>query len=932
MIHPLELRAFRGPNRHASTPLVFLRVDIGAVDGRPTDPIPGLADRLLSELPRLREHGCCLGQPGGLERLEAGTWFGHLLEHVALELQRLAGYGAARVPARTARTPGTYDVLFSYDDEEVGLEAARVALAYLCSLLPPALVGDVAPALLPVSLEVAERVVTVQPSIDVYTSCFLAYAKRRQIGPSTKSIVDEAKRRNIPVQRIGDKSSSVYQLGWGAASRQIQATITGNSSYLAVELAQDKRKTATRLGAYGLPVPKQSYAYSPEEAVAAAIDIGYPVVVKPADLSKGRGIGLNLRSADAVTAAFDVASKLSSSVLVETFLPGRDYRILVVGDRVVAAAERIPAHVVGDGVHSIEQLVELVNQDLRRGDGHENVLTKLELGPAELAHLFQADLRPESVPAAGQACFLCTTANLSTGGTAIDRTDEMHPDNRIIAVRAARQIGLDVAGIDLVCPDIAKSVHVTGGGIVEVNAAPGFRMHLAPSDGKPRDVAGAVVDHLLGGTQGRIPLVAVTGTNGKTTTVKMMAHILSSATGRTVGHTCSEGIYVGDSRIAAGDCSGPQSARILLGDRGVDALVLETARGGLIREGLAFDACDVGCVLNVTADHLGLRGIDTVEQLAELKSVVVQSVKSLGTSVLNADDALCRQMADIAGGRVFWFSLENSDFARERIARGERVAVYEGGNLVIYEGLSATFVALATDLPATMNGTARFNIANALAASAMAWSLGIPVTEIRRALQGFSSSVEENPGRLNVVGDGLPYQVVVDYAHNEAALRAVSDFVVRQPHRRSIAVLMSAGDRRDEDIRNMGRIAAESFDVLIAKEHGSRRGRAVGDQARLMMEGARSAGMGAESIFQAMSDDSAVELAFQLAEPGDIVLLCVEDAKGILDRVAREKVRWAARDERGDGRVRARPIDESNGPLDIIGETAREAERQVMAR
>ncbi|MCC6522281.1 MAG: cyanophycin synthetase, partial [Polyangiaceae bacterium] len=701
-----ETRVYRGPSPYGYRPVVRLTLDLGELEDHPSNRIPRFVDRLLDDVPTLHEHGCSYGEPGGfVRRLRDGTWFGHILEHVALELQCLAGTPVTYGKTRSEGRHGVYHVIYSFEDEEVGLLAGDIALRYLRSILPAGFADKL------------------EPPMDLRTEldALARLAERVALGPSTRSLVEEAKSRGIPTLRLNRQS--LVQLGWGCYQQRIQATVTSQTRHIAVEIAQDKQLTNSLLERAGLPVPQQERVHSAEEAVEVARRIGLPVVVKPMDLSHGRGVALNLRDEAAVRDAFEKAWELSSYVLVEQYCEGRDHRVLVVGGQVVAVAERVPGHVIGDGRSTIAALVDTVNADPRRGVGHEKVLTQIVFDHQAERLLSLAGYTKETVLPAGEMFALRSTGNLSTGGTAVDRTDVIHPDNGEIAARAAKVIGLDVAGIDLICPDISRSLRESRGVIVEVNAAPGFRMHLAPTEGKPRDVAGPVVDLLYpAGKPSRIPLAAITGTNGKTTTSRMVAHILKMA-GKRVGLTTSDGIYIDGERVLKGDMTGPWSARVVLTDPTVDAAVLETARGGILREGLGWDRCDVGCVMNVTSDHLGLRGVETVTDLAFVKRLVVEVVHDNGTSVLNADDPLTAAMVDKAEGRIMFFSRSASnDIVRAHVQKGGRAAVIEqgvnGDMLSIYDGDRHIPLTWTHLIPATLEGKAKFNVENALAAAA----------------------------------------------------------------------------------------------------------------------------------------------------------------------------------------------------------------------
>jgi cyanophycin synthetase len=870
----LETRVYRGPNLYGYRPVIRHTVDLEELEEWPSDKIPGFVDGLLAAVPTVGEHTCSYGEKGGFEkRLREGTWFGHILEHTSLELQCLVGTPVTYGKCRGTGKPGVYHVIYSYDEERVGLRAGEIALGLLLSLLPPGLTAR--PKQAPAEpFDFADEL-----------DRLARLAQDLALGPSTRSLVDEAQKRDIPFLRLND--ASLVQFGWGKHQKRIQATVTSETRHIAVEIAQDKELTLRLLKDSGLPTPRSILIRNEDEAVEAAETVGYPCVVKPYNLSHGRGVALNLTDEAQVRAAYTKCSELTDYMLVESFLTGNDHRILVVNDEVVAVAERVPGHVVGDGTHTIRELVDTVNADPRRGVGHEKILTRIEIDHQAERLLAQGGKTLESVLPDGERFFLRSTGNLSTGGTAIDRTDRIHPENIDIAVRAAKVIGLDIAGIDLICPDITQSVRETGGGIVEVNAAPGFRMHVAPTEGKPRNVARPVMDMLFPpGAPSRIPIAAITGTNGKTTTSRMVAHILKMS-GRRTGLTTTDGIYIDGERILRGDMTGPWSARVVLRDPSVEAAVLETARGGILREGLGFQRCDVGCVLNVTADHLGLGGIETVEELAFVKRLVLEVVREDGYSVMNADDPLVVQMAEKADGKRVWFTMDPSnELVREHILADGIAGVVEthakGQMITLYRGEQTIPVLWTHLIPATMEGRARFNVQNALAATTIAYLMGVPLDGLRQGLRTFDNTFFQAPGRCNVYNEH-PFQVIVDYAHNPAAMRAMSDLVRAMKRPRSIGVIAAPGDRRDEDIANLGRIAGETFDRLIIKEDSDNRGRPRGSTAAILDAAAKSAGHATTEIV--LPENEAVERALKAAQPGDLVVIFADEITTVWKQV-----------------------------------------------
>lgn len=880
----IERSIYRGPHLYSARPMIRIRLDLGALESWPTDRLPGFADRLVAALPGLEAHGCSYGEPGGfLKRMDEGTWIGHVIEHVAIELQARAGAAVTRGKTRSVKgRDGVYDILFCYADERSGLAAGRAAIALVASLLPQQFQG-------------VEGLDRLGPSLDAephhvpdITAALRKMIVANGLGPSTAALVAEARRRHIPALRLD--TASLVQFGTGSRQKRIRASVTSATSLIGAELAANKHAAKDLLRAAGLPVPRGEVVRSADEALAAAHRIGWPVVVKPLDGNQGRGVTTAIFTDTQASEAFERAAAISRRVIVEQELPGTDHRLLVVAGELVAVAERVPAHVVGDGRHTIEELIGIVNADPRRGVGHEAVLTRIRIDEALLRFLARASHMISDVPPRGARVWLRSAANLSTGGTAIDRTDEVHPDNVAIAIQAAATIGLDVAGIDMMSPDISLSLAETGGGIVEVNAAPGLRMHIAPSEGTPRDVAAPILASLFPeGARSRIPIFAITGTNGKTTTVRMVAKILAEA-GKRVGFTTTTGVYVGGRKQVASDASGPQSARMILRNPTVDAAVFETARGGILREGLGFDACDVGAVLNVTADHLGMKDIHSVEDLARVKSVVTESVKRSGYSILNADDPLTVKLARHARGRLVWFSgsagaVERNPI-RDHVADGGMAVVCGSNSILFYKDGERFPVLPASEIPATLGGAAEFNTLNALAAVAMTAAYGIALPTIAAGLAAFKPNFEDSPGRLNIV-EAHGVKIVVDYAHNPAALDALSVLLekLRPEGGRILGMIGLPGDRRDSDLRDVGAQGARIFDEIMFREGPDNRGRAIGAINALMMEGALGAGKDPASIHSLANEHDATDCCLERARPGDIVVLTPTDIEGIWARV-----------------------------------------------
>jgi len=800
---------------------------------------------------------------------------------MALQLQTEAGHDQRRGKTRGVRgSKGRYNVIYGYTDETVGLAAGRLAARLVNHLVS------------------AEDGFDFAADLDA----FLRLADRTAFGPSTAAIIEEAVSRDIPWIRLN--GASLVQLGQGVHAQRIRATMTSKTGALAVDIAGDKDLTTKLLASAGLPVPKQEAVRTARALVDAAERIGYPVVVKPLDGNHGRGVCLNLQNAADVEKSFDIARGESKrgTVIVESFVTGRDYRCLIVGGRMQAIAERVPAHVIGDGEHTVRDLVEITNADPRRGVGHEKVLTRIKVDAVAEEVVAGQGLRLDDVPPTGEMVKLALTGNMSTGGISVDRTFEAHPDNVEIAEEAARMIGLDVAGIDFICPDIASPVRETGGAICEVNAAPGFRMHTHPTVGVPQFIAKPVVDLLFPpGTPSRVPIIAVTGTNGKTTTSRMIAHIFKGL-GRKVGMTSTDGVVIDERLVIKADASGPKSARMVLQNPRVDFAVMEVARGGIIREGLGYDRNDVAVVTNVSPDHLGLRGINTVEHLAAVKAVVVEAVPRDGFAVLNADDPLVRQMRRRCSGDIVWFSLEypgseSREFIERYCRRGGRAVVLEqtdrGDMIVIRHGRRSMQLAWTHLLPSTFGGAARFNVANALAAAGAAFAAGAPLHDIRQGLRTFTTSYYLSPGRMNLVDVGN-VEVFIDYCHNAAGMRAVGEFVERYAEQNEgrtdlkmsrIGMIGAAGDRRDEDMRELGAVAAQHFDVIVVREDDRLRGRKPGETADLVADGVRQAmseGARCRQVEVVLDEIEAVGHVMTRTNPGDLVMMCVDQHAQVL--------------------------------------------------
>lgn len=862
----LDRSVFVGPSLYAHFPVIRLELDLGRLEAWPTVKLgPAFIDALVEALPGLAEHGCSYRTPGGLIRRMRegeGTWLGHVLEHVAIELQNMAGEDVTFGKTRSIDDrPGVYSVVYEYAQREEGIEAGELALKLLRSLLPP-------------ELRSADAVPDDWNWPDARDT-FIRYAQRRALGPSTMSLVKAAEDRNIPWLRLNDQS--LVQLGHGKYQQRIQATVTGKTSHIAVELASDKEETNKILGSLGLPVPRQELVQSEGAARRAARKIGFPVVTKPYNGNHGRGISIRLTSDEEVVEGFLKAQAISRSVIIETYLEGDDHRLLVVNGELVAATRRTPGHVVGDGQHSIRELVEIVNQDPRRGVGHEKVLTRIELDAQAEMMMARVEVTADSVPEAGRIIYLRSTANLSTGGTATDVTDIIHPDNREMAVRAIKAIGLDVGGVDFLSTNIAESYKNIGGGICEVNAAPGFRMHVAPSEGKSRDAAGPVIDMLFPqGAPSRVPIAAITGTNGKTTTSRMLAHI-AKMTGFTPGLTTTDGVYIDGQRTVEGDMTGPVSARMVLADPQIDFAVLETARGGLLRAGMGVPKVDVGAVLNVQSDHLGMKGIDTLEQLAEVKRIVIEVAEDC--AVLNADDPNVLKMGGYTDAKVLCYVTLNPShgLVREHIRAGGRACALEAGvngqMITLYDKGSHIPLLWTHLIPATLEGKALHNVQNAMFAAAMAFSMGIKLDAIRQGLRTFDSTFFQAPGRMNVFNEH-PFKVLFDYGHNAHAVSAMADLAQRlEVTGRRIVVVAGPGDRRDEDLRDIAKAVAGGFDHYICRRDDGLRGRAPDEVPKLIAATLREQGVADHQISIIPDEQDAIDAGLRMAQAGDVLLV-----------------------------------------------------------
>jgi len=838
-------RALRGPNIWSQLTVLEVEVDLSLHMHRSTQEITAIRLRAETLLPATADSDSC-DSDGHSPALRLAN----LLARTMIELQRQAGCSAKFARVAETKTPGICKVAVQYNEEPVG----RMALAVALELVRASIEGQ--------NHETAARLAEIR-SLD----------QQIRLGPSTGSIVRAAVARGIPARRLNDRS--LVQLGYGCKQHRILAAETDRTSAVAESIVQDKELTKQLLDAVGVPVPKGRPVTSPDDAWEAAQEIGVPVVIKPQDGNQGRGVACNLNTREQVLAAYAAAVEEGDEIICEKFAHGADYRLLIIGYKLVAAARRDPPQVTGDGRHTITQLVEEANKDPRRGEDHATSLSKFRLDEIAKGVLAEQGLTIDSIPAAGQIVLIRRNANLSTGGSAADVTDLVHPEVAARVIDGVRMVGLDIAGVDVVCQDISRPLEQQGGIIVEINAAPGLRMHLEPSVGRGRPVGEAIVGTMFDPSDnGRIPIVALSGTNGKTTTTRLISHILR-CTGKRVGMTCTDGVYLNDRRLDTGDCSGPKSARTILANPAVEAAVLETARGGILREGLGFDLCDTAVVTNIAdGDHLGINGIDTTEQLARVKRVIVEAVAPGGYAVLNADDPLTAAMAEYCPGKVLFFaqSPDNPLIVSHR-AKGGKVVYVRNNCIMAAEGSWEARIALLDSVPLTFGGLIGFQVENAMAAASAAWTLGVAFEMIRHALETFINDTQKVPARFNV----MQFQgatIVIDYGHNAAAISALCEAFDKMPHERRLVVYTAAGDRRDEDIVRQAELIANAFDVMILYEDGCTRGRQDGEVCRLMREGfALGKRLLADNIIETRGEMKAIEMTLRRMQPGDLVLI-----------------------------------------------------------
>lgn len=866
----LEIKVLKGPNYWSvrRSKLIQMKLDLEELEELPTNKIPGFRQRLEKLLPSLYEHNCSEGMPGGFfSRVEEGTWMGHVIEHIALELQSIAGMDCGFGRTRsTGERPGVYHVVFNYMEEDAGIYAARASVRIAQSLVDGT-----------------------EYDLDIDIQKLREIREDTRLGPSTGCIVDEAAKRGIPYIRLNKQS--LVQLGYGIYQKRIRATIASTTSNIAVDIAGDKEETKLLLESAQIPVPGGTVIRTEAGLEDAIARFGYPLVVKPIDGNHGKGNTTNITNLEQAKKAFEAAQQFSRSVIVERHIQGYDFRALVINYKFICAALRTPASVTGDGIHSIQWLIDETNRDPRRGYGHEKVLTQITIDGFTQKMLDDQNYTLDTVPAKGEQVLLKPTANLSTGGTSADVTEEVHPANIFMFERIARIIGLDICGIDIIATDLRTPVSENGGAILEVNAAPGFRMHIEPTEGIGRNVAEPVVEMLFPkGSAGRIPIIAVTGTNGKTTTTRLIAHIAKSA-GRKVGYTTSEGVYIQNQLMMKGDCTGPISSAFVLKDPTVDFAVLECARGGILKAGLSFQNCEVAIVTNVAADHIGLGGINSVEQMARVKSVVPETVFPHGYAILNADDDLVYAMRKDLHCNVALFSMdENNPRIIEHCTNGGLASIFENGYVTIMKGNWKVRVLPVKNIPITYEGKALHNINNCLPAVLSSYLFrDITIEDIRMALQNFIPSENLTPGRLNFF-HFRNFSMLADFAHNPHGLNLLCDFVSKLDYQYNIGVISGTGDRRDEDIRELGAISARYFDEIIIRCDKNLRGRTADEIMNLLKEGIEMVDPHLPTITIA-NENEALEYIYNNPRPGALYTIMCDVVAGALDKIRELKER-----------------------------------------
>jgi cyanophycin synthetase len=842
----LGITSFKGRNIYSHKPVMKMTIDI-TENNIYTKDIEGFNEKLLTAFPMLRKNTCGLGYEGGfLERLENGTYLGHVLEHVILDIQNTLGHNVKYGKTRLLKEPAVYYLVYEYENEILALECSKVAVFILNNFIS----GK-------------------EINVEKYLNYLWEIKSESDFGPSTAAIVQEAKNRKIPITRLGN--DNLVRLGYGKYSKVIQATLTDATSCIATDITSDKQLTKSILIDQKIPVPFGKVVYTEVSAVMAAKSIGMPVVLKPFNGNQGKGVQTNLQNEEEVKKAFKKASKFSSGVLVEQYISGNDYRVLVVGDQVSAVSQRVSAMVIGDGVHTIEELIDIINSDPQRGEGHEKSLTKIKLDDIALDILNRNRLNLNYIPAKNERVLLRENGNISTGGTAIDCTEMIHPENAEIAVRAAEALGINIAGVDIVTEDITKPILETGGAVIEVNSAPGLRMHLYPSGGKPRNVAKDIIDLLFPNDQEtELPIVSVTGTNGKTTTVRLINHVLSLS-GRTVGMTSTSGTFIGDKCVCKGDNSGPNSAKALLSNKQIDAAVFETARGGIIREGLGYDLADIGVITNISEDHLGLNGIDTLEDMAHIKALVAEAVKPNGYAVLNAEDEMTNTILKSVQVKVILFYKNKNSIKVEN--SNDHIHVFVDDEMIkIKDSQKIIDVVNIKNIPITYNGLISCQIENSLAATAALYGLNIPIETIQEGLMSFKN----NPGRFQLFQMNQ-YKILLDYAHNSAGYEEIGNLCKKIDHKRKIGIIGMPGDRPDSAIKQVGKISATSFDLIYIKEDIDLRNRQKNEVANLLCEGVLEGGLNKKNVLFFEEESTALEHAMQNAEENDLIVVLYEN-------------------------------------------------------
>jgi cyanophycin synthetase len=857
----LDIKVMRGPNywsirRHK---LIQMRLDLEELEQFPTNKIEGFGERLQKLFPTMHSHRCSIGTPGGFfKRIEEGTWMGHVIEHIALELQTLAGMACGFGRTRSTGKEGIYNVVFSYMEEKAGIFTANASVRIAEALIA----GN--------EYHLAEDIQNLRE-----------IREEERLGPSTGCIVDEAIARGIPYIRLN--RHSLVQLGYGMNQKRIRATIASTTSSIAVDIACDKEETKNLLEAAEIPVPRGRIVYSDEGLKEALERISYPIVTKPVDGNHGKGATTNINNWDDALRGLEAAKKYSRGVIVEKFITGQDHRVLVINYKFVAAAIRKPASVIGDGISNIQALIDKINEDPRRGYGHEKTLTQIRVDDFTLDMLVKANLNLESILPNDEELLLKPTANLSTGGTATDVTDMVHPDNIFMCERIARIIGLDICGIDIMAENLTEPVKDNGGAILEVNAAPGFRMHIDPAEGIPRNVAEPVIDMLYPqGSSARIPIIAVTGTNGKTTTTRLMAHMVKTM-GYKVGYTTTDGIYIQNQLMLRGDCTGPVSAEFVLKDPAVDFAVLETARGGILRAGLGFHNCDIAIVTNIAEDHLGLQDIDTIEQLTRVKAVVPASVLPEGYAILNADNKYTVSMAKECVCNIAYFSMdENNPIIKEHITKGGLAAVYENGYVTICKGTWKIRIEKAVNIPLTFGARATYNIANVLPTLLAGFIRNFKIEDMRVALQTFIPGPVQTPGRMNIFRF-KNFELMVDYAHNTSGFEAIGE-MLSKINANHVGVIAGVGDRRDEDTIGLGRQAAKMFDEIVIRQDKNLRGRTEDEIIELIKRGIREVDPN-KKVTSFKRETDAIDFAIKNARKGTFLTICSDVVPAALDQI-----------------------------------------------